>query len=83
MMNINDVSIMNEELSDVLLSDVLITYSNEVKIKHGKHALQRYQRLLINKENSEGRKLTDTEIFNLYNEFDAELCRTVMTRQGE
>lgn len=64
-------------------SDVLITCSNEIEIKHGKHALHRYQRLLINKENSEGMKLNDTEILNLYNQFTDELCRTVMTRQGK
>ena len=65
------------------LSKILMKCFNEIEINHGRHALHRYQRLLINQENSEGRKLNDTEIRNLYNEFNGELCRTVFTRSGK
>ena len=64
-------------------SEILIQCYNEIEMNHGRHALQRYQRLLTNKENSEGRKLNDTEIHNLYNQFTDELCRTVFTRSGK
>jgi hypothetical protein len=75
---VNKVIIMNEKHSEILMKCY-----NEIEMNHGRHALHRYQRLIENNSNALDRELKDEEIYNLYNEFNNELCRTLFTREGK
>jgi len=70
---------MTTEVIDTIVTNCCISLS----LNYGVASARMFERMLVNKENSERRKLSVDEVSNLYNEFDAELCRTVFTRGGK
>jgi hypothetical protein len=57
--------------------------SLDLNLSYGRFASLRLYKAINEKKQSLNRKLKREEILEMYREIDADLCRTVMTRQGK